>query len=52
MLTISRLIKFFLILLFTNNLYAAVNPNEAYGKSKPRKKMMLLQSQMMLGIFS
>ena len=38
MLTISRLIKFFLILLFTNNLYAAVNPNEAYGKSKPRKK--------------
>jgi hypothetical protein len=37
MLIISKLIKFFLILLVSNNLYAAVNPNEAYGKVKPRK---------------
>ena len=37
MLTISRIIKFFLILLFTNNLYAAVNNNEADGKSKSKK---------------
>ena len=37
MLIISKLIKFFVILLVTNNLYAAVNPSESYGKVKPRK---------------
>ena len=37
MLISTKIIKFLLIFLVANNLYAAVNPNEALGKVKPRK---------------
>jgi hypothetical protein len=37
MFTISKITKFLIVLLFVNNLYAAVNPIDTYEKAKNRK---------------